>query len=150
MRPASLVLEITEQVLLTDTATAAAVLGELRADGVKVAIDDFGTGFSSLRYLHELPVDVIKIDRSFVSEEAPNEERSFILEAIVAMGRGLGLDLIAEGIERTSERERLRMLGPMAGQGYLIARPMPAAQASALLGPLSLGSSEAPIGLAAG
>lgn len=92
-----------------------------------------GSGFSSLRYLHELPVDCLKIDRSFVSDVAADLERGFILETIITMGRGLGLQLIAEGIERVAERDRLAELGLMAGQGYLFARPMPAAEMMRLL-----------------
>lgn len=127
--PSSLVLELTEETIVVDTGQAAAVLNELRGQGVRVAVDDFGTGFSSLRYLHELPIDCIKIDRSFVAEADPAAEHNPILEAIVAMGRGLGLELIAEGIELSSERDRLVGLGPMGGQGYLIARPMPSVAA---------------------
>ena len=85
-------------------------------------------GFSSLRYLHELPIDVIKIDRSFVM--AQERENDSMLEAIVTLGRTLGLKVIAEGIERPSEFERLRGFTRLAGQGYFIARPMPAADAA--------------------
>lgn len=96
-----------------------------------MALDDFGMGFSSLRYLHELPIDVIKIDRSFVMNQ--DGETHLMLEAIVAMGRSLGLTVIAEGIEQHSELERLRGFGHLAGQGYFIARPMPAADAANFL-----------------
>lgn len=100
---------------------------------MRVAIDDFGTGFSSLRYLNELPVDILKIDRSFVAHADETSGRDLVLEAIVHLGQGLGLQLIAEGIERPSERDRLHRMGDMAGQGYLIARPMPAVAVAELL-----------------
>ncbi len=92
-----------------------------------MALDDFGTGFSSLSYLGDLPVDVIKIDRSFVASEAPNHRS--LLEAIILLAQRLDLEIVAEGIETHDELERLRHLGNMAGQGYLFARPMSAAHA---------------------
>jgi predicted signal transduction protein with EAL and GGDEF domain len=133
VNPRALTLELTEEALVADTTQAGAVLSVLRSEGVRVAIDDFGTGFSSLRYLHELPADFIKIDRSFVADSDYSAHRDVVLESIVTMASELGLGLIAEGIERTSERDRLRGLAPMAGQGYLFARPVPAAQVPTLL-----------------
>jgi EAL domain-containing protein (putative c-di-GMP-specific phosphodiesterase class I) len=121
----SLVVEITEGVAVTNIASATEALTQLHRYGVQVALDDFGTGFSSLRYLHELPIDIIKIDRSFVMDQKGKTDS--MLEAIVTLGHSLGLDIIAEGIEQSSELERLRRLGHLAGQGYLFARPMPAA-----------------------
>jgi diguanylate cyclase (GGDEF)-like protein len=129
--PACLILELTESVAITNTAASCSALAELRHHGVHVALDDFGMGFSSLRYLHELPIDVIKIDRSFVMNQDGETHR--ILEAIVTMGQSLGLTVIAEGIEMPSELQRLRELGHLAGQGYLIARPMPAADSANFL-----------------
>jgi predicted signal transduction protein with EAL and GGDEF domain len=126
---ASLILEITEQAVITDTERACRILTQLRAEGVKVAIDDFGTGFSSLGSLRALPVDIIKIDRSFVADNGINADPAVMLEAIVTLGQGLGVELIAEGIENDAELDRLRRLGCTTGQGYLIARPMPADQA---------------------
>ena len=126
LRHSSLILEITEAALLTDSVLAAKVLDKLRAEGVRIAIDDFGTGFSSLQYLSRLPVDILKIDRSFVTQSGDHANADVILSSIVSMGNGLGLDIIAEGIELTSELAHLRALGPMAGQGYLLARPMAA------------------------
>jgi len=128
--PKSLVLEITEAALVTDTAQAAAVLSRLQRDGIRVAVDDFGTGFSSLHRLQELPVDIIKIDRSFAAKTTTLQS-SAMLEAIVVLGKSLGLHMIAEGIERRPELENLRRFGGIAGQGYYFARPMPAAQARA-------------------
>lgn len=127
--PDALILEITEDVAVTNTAAATAVLAKLRRHGIRVAIDDFGTGFSSLRYLHELPVDILKVDRSFVSRNGPQTD--VLLEAITTLARRLGLSIIAEGVEKPAEAKRLLSFGPMAAQGYLFARPMPAAQALA-------------------
>jgi EAL domain-containing protein (putative c-di-GMP-specific phosphodiesterase class I) len=124
VEPFALILEITETVVASD-ADARAVLDELRGIGVRVALDDFGTGFSSLQYLKELPVDFIKIDRSFVTDSAPGSDGAVVLAAIVALAQGLRLELIAEGIEEPDELTRLRALGTMSGQGYLFARPAP-------------------------
>jgi EAL domain-containing protein (putative c-di-GMP-specific phosphodiesterase class I) len=119
----ALIIEITEGVAVTNIASATETLSELRRHGIHIALDDFGTGFSSLRYLNELPIDIIKIDRSFVMDQEGKTDS--MLEAIVTLGHNLGLGIIAEGIEQPSELERLRRLGHMAGQGYLFARPMP-------------------------
>jgi diguanylate cyclase (GGDEF)-like protein len=129
--PSCLILELTESVAITNTTASSSALAELRRYGVHIALDDFGMGFSSLRYLHELPIDVIKIDRSFVMNQ--DGETHSILQAIITMGQSLGLTVIAEGIEALSELERLRGFGKLAGQGYLIARPMPAADAADFL-----------------
>jgi diguanylate cyclase (GGDEF)-like protein len=131
LRPASLMLELTESVAITNTAAATEALAELRRYGVHVALDDFGMGFSSLRWLHELPIDVIKIDRAFVMNK--EGDAHLMLDAIVTLGRSLGLQVIAEGIEQSSELERLRAFGQLAGQGFLIARPMPVAEAAKFL-----------------
>jgi EAL domain-containing protein (putative c-di-GMP-specific phosphodiesterase class I) len=124
----SLILEITEAVAVTSTSLASDILAHLRGLGVRIALDDFGTGFSSLRTLDDLPVDIIKIDRSFVSDRAC--DNTAILEAIVTLGRGLNLQMIAEGIEQPSELERVRRLGVPLGQGYLFARPLTVEDAS--------------------
>jgi EAL domain-containing protein (putative c-di-GMP-specific phosphodiesterase class I) len=131
-----LTLEITESVLMSHTADTVARLDDLRALGVRLAIDDFGTGYSSLSYLERFPVDVLKIDRSFVSGLAIGGDRSVLARAIVELGRALGLDVVAEGIERTDQAARLRELGCRLGQGYLFARPMaPEAMETFLLRP---------------
>jgi diguanylate cyclase (GGDEF)-like protein len=129
--PSALILELTESVALTNPATATGALAELRRYGVHVALDDFGMGFSSLRYLHDLPIDMIKIDRSFVMMD--DGQPNTMLEAIITMGQSLGLAVIAEGIEAADELERLRGFDRLAGQGYYIARPMPATAAAAFL-----------------
>lgn len=126
--PRSLVLEVTETALVTSSAQAITNLASLQQEGIRIALDDFGTGYSSLHRLQELPVDIIKIDRSFV-KRAGTLQASGMLEALITIGTSLGLDMIAEGIERRPELERLKRLGGVAGQGYLIARPMPVAQA---------------------
>jgi diguanylate cyclase len=126
--PACLILELTQSSPLANTAMCAAAPAELHHHRVHIALDDFGMGFSSLLYLHELPIDMIKVDRAFVTNQDGGTHP--MLEAIVTMGQSLGLTVIAEGIEERSELERLRGLGPVAGQGYLLARPMPAADAA--------------------
>jgi diguanylate cyclase (GGDEF)-like protein/PAS domain S-box-containing protein len=124
--PASaLVLEITESILLDDTESAANTLAELKALGVQIALDDFGTGYSSLTYLDRFPVDVLKIDKSFVDALAsPDDDRSLLVGAIVNLGMMLGLRVTAEGIEGPDQLARLRAMGCELGQGYLFAKPM--------------------------
>lgn len=121
--PNRLVLEITEAMAMTKAHEGIAQLERLRDHGVHIALDDFGTGFSSLRYLGDLPADVIKIDRSFVMGRGVNE--SSTLDSIITLAQRLGLRIVAEGIETQEDLERLRGYGRIAGQGYLLARPMP-------------------------
>jgi diguanylate cyclase (GGDEF)-like protein len=119
----TLMVEITESVLMQHTQRTVDVLTELRAEGVQVAVDDFGTGYSSLSYLQRFPVDVLKIDRSFVGSE--DEPTGWVLtQAIVAMSQGLGLQVIAEGIERPDQLRVLRSMGCSHGQGYLFSPPI--------------------------
>ncbi|MDP9166277.1 MAG: diguanylate cyclase [Actinomycetota bacterium] len=125
LQPGSLVLEVTESVLIDDTTAAAATLAELRNFGVRVAIDDFGTGFASIGYLRTLPVDILKIDRTFVSGPQVQGPGETLLEAVVALGRHLGLEVIPEGIENEADLTRLRALGCDVGQGFLLSRPVP-------------------------
>jgi EAL domain-containing protein (putative c-di-GMP-specific phosphodiesterase class I) len=121
---------------MSHTGDTVARLDDLRALGARLAIDDFGTGYSSLSYLERFPVDVLKIDRSFVSGLAIGGDRSVLARAIVELGRALGLDVVAEGIERTDQANRLRELGCRLGQGYLFARPLtPEAMATFLARP---------------
>jgi diguanylate cyclase (GGDEF)-like protein len=117
-----LVLEMTETVLFHDTATNLARLEAIRELGVRIAIDDFGTGYSSLGYLRRFRVDILKIAKEFVGSADHQDEWAFA-GAIVALGRTLGLNIIAEGIEEDGQLERLRALGCQYGQGYLFARP---------------------------
>jgi diguanylate cyclase (GGDEF)-like protein/PAS domain S-box-containing protein len=125
--PSLLTLEITESVMMSDFDLAIARLRELRERGVRLAMDDFGTGYSSLSYLSRLPVDVLKMDRSFLSAGA-TPETSGLTTAVIAIGETLSLDVVAEGIEQEGQWEILRDLGCDRGQGFLFARPMPAAE----------------------
>ena len=127
--PRAICLELTESVLMQNIETSIALLQQLREAGVKVAIDDFGTGFSSLSYLRRLPLDVLKIDRSFVND-SHNEEGAAICDMLAALARRLGFSLVAEGIETPAQWERMRALGCDWAQGYLLAKPMPAEQAA--------------------
>ncbi|MFF9622372.1 aminotransferase class I/II-fold pyridoxal phosphate-dependent enzyme [Streptomyces griseosporeus] len=133
LRPGSLQLELTESVLLRRDDQIDSVIRELRNLGVRIAVDDFGTGFSSLRYLREFPLDVLKIDKTFI-EDIPRDPRQVALvEGIVRIADTLGLTVIAEGIEEESQRELLTDMGCPFGQGYLFAPPMTADQSEAVL-----------------
>jgi EAL domain-containing protein (putative c-di-GMP-specific phosphodiesterase class I) len=133
LNPAALVLEITESILLDDADSAASTLAALKALGVRIALDDFGTGYSSLSYLDRFPVDIVKIDKSFVDGLAAGGSGSPLVSAIVNIGALLGLGVTAEGIERHDQADRLRQIGCFQGQGYLFARPMPAADLAVVL-----------------
>jgi diguanylate cyclase len=113
-----LTIEVTEQGLLSDLSGAAAKLRELRAHGVRVALDDFGTGYSGLAYLQELPVDVLKLDKSFVRVDEAGVPDGPLLAVVVGLGRALGMRVLAEGIESTVQESTLRSLGCDAGQGW--------------------------------
>ncbi|HEY9111798.1 MAG TPA: EAL domain-containing protein [Rhodanobacteraceae bacterium] len=132
--PSKLKLEITETAMLADLHETAAKLAELRAVGVKVSLDDFGTGYSSLAYLTRLPLDQLKIDRSFVDRLPDDRNDALVAQTIIGMGRGLGLEVIAEGVETEAQRSLLMALGCDAFQGYLLARPMPRGAFEAMLG----------------
>jgi diguanylate cyclase (GGDEF)-like protein/PAS domain S-box-containing protein len=119
--PSALVLEITETAMMTDTDVAVRRLHELKAIGVLLAMDDFGTGYSSLSYLSRFPVDVLKMDRSFLS---PEHEDSNLAAAIISLGTSLKLQVVAEGIERPDQIASLRGLGCELGQGFHFAKPM--------------------------
>jgi diguanylate cyclase (GGDEF)-like protein/PAS domain S-box-containing protein len=121
--PSALVLEITETALVRDMPLAERVLRELKDLGVRVAIDDFGTGYSSLRYLQRFPLDLIKIDRCFVSGLGTDPNQALIAETIIKLGRSLNLATVAEGVEEADEAEVLRGLSCQYAQGFLFARP---------------------------
>jgi diguanylate cyclase len=125
---ARLELEITEGTLMDDTQNALHVLTALKALGVKIAMDDFGTGYSSLSYLRKFPFDKIKIDRSFIRDAGDDPEAENIVQAIIALGRGLRLDVTAEGVETKRQLAMLRGQGCTFAQGYLLGRPRPADQ----------------------
>lgn len=125
--PASqLTIEVTETDVMTDPALASRTLAGIKKLGVRVAMDDFGTGYSSLGYLNELPLDEVKIDRSFISRLVRDPQTSSIVRAAVDLSHALGLDAVAEGVEDKATMERLMLLGCDRVQGYFIARPMPA------------------------
>ncbi|MEV0895919.1 bifunctional diguanylate cyclase/phosphodiesterase [Actinoplanes sp. NPDC049802] len=130
--PQDLVLELTESVALTDLVESARVLGALKELGVRIALDDFGTGFSSLSHLSALPVDVVKIDRSFV-QAMPETGGASVAEAVLHIARTFNLSPVAEGVEDAGQAERLRELACGRAQGYHFARPMPAVEVTNLL-----------------
>ncbi|WP_229071946.1 bifunctional diguanylate cyclase/phosphodiesterase [Actinoplanes sp. DH11] len=130
--PQDLVLELTESVALTDLEESARVLGALKALGVRLALDDFGTGFSSLSHLSTLPVDVVKIDRSFV-QAMPASGGASVAEAVLHIARTFNLAPVAEGVEDAAQASWLRELGAGRAQGYHFARPMPAGEVTELL-----------------
>ncbi|MEW9532634.1 putative bifunctional diguanylate cyclase/phosphodiesterase [Microbispora sp. NPDC049125] len=133
--PASaLTLEVIEEMLVEDAGDTITKLSELRALGVRLAIDDFGTGYASLAFLRQLPVDMIKIDPSFVSGLGSDETVTLLTRTIVRLGHDLGLVVVAEGIERAEQLELLREMGCTRGQGYLVARPMTAREIDTLMG----------------
>jgi len=130
--PGALTLELTESVLLREDDRVHADLHALRDMGVKLAIDDFGTGYSSLSYLPEFPIDVLKMDKSFVDGIAVDSQRLALAESIVQIARTFQLQVIAEGIENEVQWDLLTSMGCQYGQGYLLAMPMPAQQAETL------------------
>jgi diguanylate cyclase (GGDEF)-like protein/PAS domain S-box-containing protein len=132
--PASaLVLEITETALLKDMAGASMRLQQLKDLGVRIAIDDFGVGYSSLSYLHQLPLDILKVDRSFVSGVIEDGAKRVLTRAVLDLAKSLGLWTIAEGVETDEQREMLRDMGCREAQGFLFARPMDGDRLDALL-----------------
>ena len=133
LAPSALMLELTESVLLGRDDRIHSDLMELKAIGVKLAIDDFGTGYSSLSYLRELPIDVLKIDKSFVDGIGTSQQRLALVEGIIRIAGTLDLNVIAEGIETEIQRDLLVSMGCQFGQGYLLAMPVEANQAEALV-----------------
>jgi diguanylate cyclase (GGDEF)-like protein len=131
--PGRMVVEITESVMVDDVEHNAAVLTALHDQGIHLAVDDFGTGYSSLSYLRRFPVDIIKIDRSFVQLLDTDEESATLPRAILDLARTLGLDVCAEGIEAPAQLDALRRLGCVFGQGFLLGRPTSAGGFAALL-----------------
>jgi diguanylate cyclase (GGDEF)-like protein/PAS domain S-box-containing protein len=142
--PSMLQFEITETSMVRDVESASVVLAKLRALGVRIAIDDFGTGFSSLSHLRHLPVDVLKIDKAFVADIGDGAQAlssrgsdsaggAAIASAVIGLARGLGLEVVAEGVEKRSQLEFLSQLGCTACQGYLLCPPLPVAEFEAWL-----------------
>lgn len=133
LEPESLVLEITESVLMRDTALTVARLEKLKALGVRVSIDDFGTGFSSLSYLQNLPCDSLKIPKPFLDGIGDGEQATSLVRGIIELGRTLGLTIVAEGVEHARQWEALEELRCDLVQGYYFARPQSAERIEALL-----------------
>ena len=129
----SLKLEITESVLIENAEVVTPVLLHLKAMGVLLCLDDFGTGYSSLSYLHRFPIDVLKIDRSFVSHMSFGDENSKIVQAIITLAQALGINVVAEGIETIEQQAQLSRLQCQYGQGYLFSKPLDGKAAGALI-----------------
>ena len=133
LSPSALMLELTESVLLNGDEQIHSDLAELKLIGVRLAIDDFGTGYSSLSYLRELPIDVLKIDKSFVDGITASPQQLALVEGIIGIAKTLELDVTAEGIETDAQREMLIAMGCHYGQGYLLAMPADAEQTETLI-----------------
>lgn len=124
--PGSLHVEITETAIIRDTSTASSQVAALRQLGVRIAIDDFGVGQSSLAMLHQFPVDIVKIDRSFVSRITSDPKSAGMVDTIVRMAYAIGADTVGEGIESGEDLQALHTLGCSLGQGFYLGRPAPA------------------------
>ncbi len=143
--PESIEVEITESSLMETSLVVQQTLGDIRGSGMKIALDDFGTGYSSLSYLHRYPLDVVKIDRSFVSGLPHGERSEDIIRTIVAMARAMGMQVVAEGVETREQLQFLHAVGCDFIQGYLTGKPLPAAQATRLLLDVLPDSSRVPV-----
>lgn len=132
--PSMLELELTESVLMHDAESSQTMLRALKNLGVKLAVDDFGTGYSSLSYLKQFPIDVLKIDQSFMHNILPKSDNSIIVRAVIGMGRNLRLQVVAEGVETEAQCRFLRDLKCDVGQGFYFSKPLPAEKFSILLG----------------
>ena len=137
--PACVMLEITESVMMKDTETTIGKLQALKRLGVNLALDDFGTGYSSLSYLQQFPIDVLKIDRSFVSGAGNGVTNSALARAVVSLGQAMGVPIIAEGVEEPEQLMQLRALGCERAQGYYFSRPVGPEEMGALLAKASRG-----------
>ncbi|HEX8161484.1 MAG TPA: EAL domain-containing protein [Pyrinomonadaceae bacterium] len=132
--PSCLRLEITESMVMEDAEAATAMLRQLRSLNVQLSIDDFGTGYSSLSYLHRFPVNILKIDRSFVGRMSMDEESMGIVETVITLASKLKMDVVAEGIETEEQWQKLKALRCDYGQGFLFSKPVPAEAAATLAG----------------
>jgi diguanylate cyclase (GGDEF)-like protein/PAS domain S-box-containing protein len=133
LRPERLEVEITESVLLQDSASVIGALDQLRALGISIALDDFGTGYSSLSYLRTFPFNKIKIDQGFIRDLTQDDEARSIVRAVTSLGRDLHMTTVAEGVESLEQLNKLRDEGCMEVQGYIFSRPRPATEISALI-----------------
>jgi EAL domain-containing protein (putative c-di-GMP-specific phosphodiesterase class I) len=131
LKPDSMILEVTESLLMENSTHIERTFKELKMLGVRLALDDFGTGYSSLAYLHRFPIDILKIDRSFVQrlvrehDGSDGVDAAALAKAILSLAAALGLDTVAEGIELEVQRDTLLALGCKTGQGYFFGKPMP-------------------------
>ena len=126
MSPVLLQLEITESMVMRNVARAVKVLDAIQSRGVRLAIDDFGTGYSSMSLMKQFPIDTIKIDRSFVRDLPSDSEDRAIAQAIISMGKALGMTVVAEGVETAEQEAFLREHGCDEMQGFLFSKPVPA------------------------
>lgn len=133
IRPSALTLELTETVLVHNPGEAAAALQDARGAGFRIAIDDFGTGYSTLNYIRTLPIDILKIDKTFVQGMADCATTRSIVASTLALAAKLGIAVVAEGIEFSDQHAILQMLGCDYGQGFLFGRPLPVAQTLQLI-----------------
>lgn len=131
--PANIKLEMTETLLVQDPDHASKALHEMKKSGVSLAIDDFGTGFSSLSYLHQFPLDTLKIDREFVNNMESSDNSARIVGSIAQLAHSLNMSIVAEGIEKSEQIVALKGLGCHFGQGYLMSKPLPADDVAALI-----------------
>jgi diguanylate cyclase (GGDEF)-like protein len=133
INPRNVKLELTESAIMENAETAISMLTQIRETGIQVSIDDFGTGYSSLSYLHRFPIDMLKVDRSFVSSMEDGTENGEIVRTVIALAKTLGLSVVAEGIETIHQLHQLRVLGCEYGQGYLFSRPVPVDEVEKIL-----------------
>jgi EAL domain-containing protein (putative c-di-GMP-specific phosphodiesterase class I) len=131
--PGLLTLEVTESIFLRDSERAQIVLSALKEIGVSIALDDFGTGYSSLSYLLEYPVDTVKSDRSFITKLGHDSASHAVMSAVIDLSHGLGMTVVAEGVETTAQHEQLSQLGCNYCQGFHFARPMSASSLTTLI-----------------
>ena len=131
--PACLKLELTESAVMENAETAILMLKQIKETGVQITIDDFGTGYSSFSYLHQFPIDLLKVDRSFVSAMEENTENGEIVRTVITLAKALNLKVVAEGIESIHQFHQLRVLGCEYGQGYLFSKPLQVADIERLL-----------------
>jgi EAL domain-containing protein (putative c-di-GMP-specific phosphodiesterase class I) len=143
-QPSSIELELTESVIMSDVEGNARKLAAIRDAGIRIAIDDFGTGYSSLAYLARLPVDALKIDRSFVSSMHASPVQMAIVTTVISLARSLGLNAVAEGVENEAEARILASLNCDECQGFLYSRAVPAENVTALLQRMGTSTSHAP------
>jgi len=131
--PGNLEIEITENVIMNDLEKVSQTLRELAEQGIRIAVDDFGTGYSSLNYLHQLPIHTLKVDRSFIQGIQAGNDGACIVDAIIAMAKGLKLEIVAEGVENQDQLDYLRARDCDHVQGFLFGRAQPGAVARKLL-----------------